>query len=235
MRNGDLHTASGSTFNVGTTTVTCSATTAQNGVSPSSSCSFNVVVNQLTLGASLADPIACTGPGNKVNGSFSATNTTGAAANVSVSATLSNLVYLPNTASATQSGSIVVLANVISWTGTLGAGQTVTVSWMGQIADSATPASQACSTVTATANNLPVGGQAQACLTVNCPAFGPGGILPTTSEASDQKAGSVLIYNVYTSSTDPTKQNTRINITNVHQTRAGIRSLVLCGRRLRDC
>ena len=29
----------------------------------------------------------------------------------------------------------------------------------------------------------------------------------------------MLIYNVYTSSTDPTKQNTRINMTNVHQTR----------------
>ncbi|MBP6823002.1 MAG: hypothetical protein KA368_15750, partial [Acidobacteria bacterium] len=63
--------ASGSTFNVGTTTVTCSTTAGP-------SCSFNVVVNKLTLGASLADPLACAGPGDKVNGSFSATNTTGA-------------------------------------------------------------------------------------------------------------------------------------------------------------
>ncbi|MDX2040912.1 MAG: proprotein convertase P-domain-containing protein, partial [Acidobacteriota bacterium] len=107
--------ASGSTFNVGTTTVTCSTTAGP-------SCSFNVTVNQLTLGAALADPIACTGPGNKVNGSFSATNNSGASATVSVSATLSNIAYLPNTATATQSGSIIVLANVISWTGTLGAG-----------------------------------------------------------------------------------------------------------------
>ena len=203
--------ASGSTFNVGTTTVTCSTTAGP-------SCSFTVTVNRLTLGASLADPLACSGPGNKVNGSFSATNTTGAAANVTLSATLSNIVYLPNTATATQSGSIIVLANVISWTGSLGAGQTVTVSWMGQIADNVAPGVQACSTVTATVNNLPVAGQAQACLTVNCPTPGPGAIFPTASEASDQKAGSVLVYNIYTSNTDPTKQNTRINMTNVHPT-----------------
>ncbi|MDX2039771.1 MAG: HYR domain-containing protein, partial [Acidobacteriota bacterium] len=93
--------ASGSTFNVGTTTVTCSTTAGP-------SCSFNLTVNQLTLGAALADPIACTGPGNKVNGSFSATNNSGASATVSVSATLSNIAYLPNTATATQSGSIIV-------------------------------------------------------------------------------------------------------------------------------
>ncbi|MFN0110263.1 MAG: HYR domain-containing protein, partial [Blastocatellia bacterium] len=47
--------ASGSTFNVGTTQVTCNTTAGP-------SCSFNVVVNQLTLGASLADPLACNGP-----------------------------------------------------------------------------------------------------------------------------------------------------------------------------
>jgi subtilisin-like proprotein convertase family protein len=168
--------ASGSTFNVGTTQVTCSTTAGP-------SCSFNVTVNRLSLGITSTEPVSCIGPGNKVQYSFTATNTTGAAANVSVSATLST---------ADQAGSVIVLANVISWTGSLGAGQSVRVSWMGQIADN---------------------------VTINCPAVGPGGILPATSEASDQKAGSVLIYNVYTSSTDPTKQNTRINMTNVHQTR----------------
>jgi len=41
-----------------------------------------------------------------------------------------------------------------------------------------------------------------------------------TSPVSDQRAGSVLIYNLYTSSTDPNRQNTRISITNIEPTRA---------------
>ncbi|MFN7945992.1 MAG: hypothetical protein U0Z53_11615 [Blastocatellia bacterium] len=41
------------------------------------------------------------------------------------------------------------------------------------------------------------------------------GTLPRNGVVSDQKAGSVLIYNLYaSSSTDPSKENTRINITN---------------------
>ncbi len=42
----------------------------------------------------------------------------------------------------------------------------------------------------------------------------PGQVIPS-DVVSDQKAGSVLIYNLYaSSSTDPSKENTRINITN---------------------
>ena len=49
----------------------------------------------------------------------------------------------------------------------------------------------------------------------------PGQAFPPTSEASDQKAGSLLFYNAYTSSaTNANTHNTRINITNTSSTSA---------------
>ncbi|MFN0084737.1 MAG: hypothetical protein ACKVX9_05065 [Blastocatellia bacterium] len=47
----------------------------------------------------------------------------------------------------------------------------------------------------------------------------PGLLMPQTSEASDQKAGSILFYNFYTSgATSGNAQNTRINLTNTSST-----------------
>jgi hypothetical protein len=49
----------------------------------------------------------------------------------------------------------------------------------------------------------------------------PGAPYPASSEVSDQKAGSILFYNTYTSSASaPAQENTRINITNTSSTSA---------------
>jgi len=51
----------------------------------------------------------------------------------------------------------------------------------------------------------------------------PGTVTPASSERSDQKAGSVLFYNIYTSgATSGNAQNTRINITNTSSTSASL-------------
>lgn len=57
-------------------------------------------------------------------------------------------------------------------------------------------------------------------LTINCPAndcspVGPGYAPKASSPPSGQYAGSVLIFNVFTSSTNANAENTRINLTNV--------------------
>ncbi len=49
------------------------------------------------------------------------------------------------------------------------------------------------------------------------PPIGPGSTFPTASEVSDQKAGSVLVYNLYSSSiAAPNQQNTRVSLTNTN-------------------
>ncbi len=49
----------------------------------------------------------------------------------------------------------------------------------------------------------------------------PGLLYPATSEASDQKAGSILLYNIYSSSpANPSTTNTRFNITNTNATQS---------------
>ena len=57
----------------------------------------------------------------------------------------------------------------------------------------------------------------------NAIAADPGAIYPAASEASDNKAGSLLIYNYYNSdSSNASVRNTTINLTNTHPTRSVI-------------
>ncbi len=210
--------ASGSSFPLGTTTVTCTATDVAN---LTANCSFTVtvIVNQFMPlpTASLTDPLVCTGPGNRVNGSFAVTNTSQVSQTGTITVALpAGLVGLPGSCTANV-GSCTVSATTVTWNGTLTAGQTITASYQAQIGDQVLNGTQLCAQTTAVfgQNTATV----SACLTANCPGLGPGSLPSATSRVSDQKAGSILIYNIYTSSTDPTKQNTRINLTNTNPTR----------------
>ncbi|MFN0112871.1 MAG: LamG-like jellyroll fold domain-containing protein, partial [Blastocatellia bacterium] len=84
--------ASGSTFNLGVTTVNCTAT---NGTAPNATCNFTVTVNK--VGGTATDPLLCTGTGNTVQATLVITNNGNVNQTVSDTTTFTNLVGVPNT------------------------------------------------------------------------------------------------------------------------------------------
>ncbi len=173
------------------------------------------------LTGSFSDPLVCTGPGNVVTGTLQLTNPTVAQQAFMLNTTLTNLLVLPG--SCTVTGGVGASCTIapgglsLSASGNIPANGAVTVQYQAQVANVATgTVLTASSTATmggspATPNPLVV------TLTVSCPSVGPGAIFPDTGEVSDQKAGSVLVYNLYSSSISaPNQQNTRISITNTN-------------------
>ncbi len=201
--------ASGSTFNLGTTTVTCNSSIGNQ------SCSFNVTVNR--VGGTVTDPLLCTGPGNTVQATLVITNNGNVNQLVGDTTTFTNLVGVPGSCTVSPNvGTCAVTNGSLTYGGTLTPGQTVTITYLTQASDLAQTGQQVCTNNSVTFN----GGAAFAfsvCDVVDCPAIGPGNPFPARSEASDQSAGSVLIYNVYTSSAStPNTQNTKVSLTNTH-------------------
>lgn len=200
--------ASGSSFPLGTTTVTCNSSIGAR------TCSFRVTVERVSF--NVTDPLACSGPGNTVTGTFSLTNNGNASVSANATVTLpAGLVGVPGSG-ITNVGTVSVTNTAVNFQATLSAGQTATVSYSAQIGDQVAAGTVLCSNLSATFDGGPAY-TVPACLTVNCPSPNPGTLPPATAEAADQKPGSVLIYNVYTSSaTNTNTQNTRINITNTN-------------------
>ena len=203
--------ASGSTFNLGVTTVTCASSIGNQ------SCSFKVTVNRVS--GSAFDPLLCTGPGNTVQATLVISNNGNVNQTVADTTTFTNLNGVPGSCAITPNvGTCVVTNGNLTYNATLTPGQTVTLTYLTQVSDLAPTGAQVCTNNSVSFN----GGTPLAfsvCDVVDCPAVGPGNLIPAASEASDQKAGSVLIYNVYTSgATSGNTQNTRINITNTHLT-----------------
>lgn len=180
-----------------------------------------ICCSTITPGVSLADPLVCLGPGGVVTGSVSAANASNTPITGSVTVALpAGLVGIPGSCTANAAvttDSCIVGATSVVWTGTIPAGITLAFSYRaeaGQVASG----TQLC--VTTTGNFPGVGfNTVQACTTVNCQPLAPGALPGTNNPVSDQRAGSVLIYNLYTSTVGSSSQNTNISMTNIEPNR----------------
>jgi predicted extracellular nuclease len=206
---------SGTLTQTGNFNFTVKATDA-NGCSTSRDYTLTVYTTALKI----TDPAVCLGPGGVASIEATVTNSAATPKNGSFTAILpSSLLALPGSCTATAGTCSVDAASSVFWQGTVAANQTVTIRFNAQAADGAAQGTQACVTSIASFEGS-APGSVTACTTINCPAGGPGNPLPATSPLSDQRAGSVLIYNVYTSSVDPNRQNTRLSITNTEASRS---------------
>lgn len=207
-----------------------SAPTPRNTASPRGDCSGGAKFDQTGVTLTLTDPAVCTGTGNIVaveakftnTGNRQQSNNPGSEFTAQLPA---NLIALANTCTATSGACVVTTPSQIDWNGTVAIGASVTIRFNAQVKDSAVTGAQLCvnSSVNFDSDNDGINdaaAQTQACVTLNCPAAGPGAVFPSASEISDQKAGSVLIFPFYSSiSLNPTRENARLSITNTDPTR----------------
>ncbi|MEY4166619.1 MAG: hypothetical protein RIR52_443, partial [Acidobacteriota bacterium] len=99
----------------------------------------------------------------------------------------------------------------VSWTGTIPGNSSVTITYLVQISAQATSGAQYCITTAVFGFTGP-----SSCLTVKAPLSGPGNLPVVAGQPSQQKPGSVLIFNVYTSSVSSTQSETLLSLTNTN-------------------
>lgn len=101
--------------------------------------------------------------------------------------------------------------NTVTWSVTIPGNGSATISILVQVSSQATNGTQYCITST-------LGGAVgpTTCLLVGVAPAGAGAQSLLATPAHDQKPGSVLIYNLYTSSLNPAQSDTRITLTNTN-------------------
>lgn len=202
----------------------------RNTASPLHDCSGGASFTLTSVLLKITDPAVCSEAGNIVQveatlkniGDRNQTDNPGSEFTAQLPA---NLLPVANSCTAT-SGTCSIAGSQLDWNGAVAVNETATIKFNAQIKDGTPQGSQLCAnaTVNFDADNDGINNAAlnvQACLTVNCPAVGPGNPFPASSEASDQKAGSVLVFPFYSSiGTNATRENTRFNLTNTEVSRS---------------
>jgi len=182
------------------------------------------------LSVKITDTAACAASGNvvviEVKFTNSGTGIQGDNAGSELIAQLpAELIALNDSCAATSGACVITNASWFEWNGQVKINETVTITLQAQIRDGVAAGVMLC-----VAANLNYDSDGDAindttaaktgCVTVNCATAGPGAFFPASSEASDQKPGSILIYPLYGSTpANLERQDTRINITNTDPTR----------------
>jgi hypothetical protein len=99
----------------------------------------------------------------------------------------------------------------VTWTGTIPANGSVTITYQVQVGVQVTSGSQYCITSMIGATPGPT-----TCIRVNTPASGPGNMPVAAGLPNQQKPGSLLIFNLYTSSVNTSLSDTQISLTNTN-------------------
>ncbi|MFM8395185.1 MAG: SdrD B-like domain-containing protein, partial [Acidobacteriota bacterium] len=181
----------------------------------------------------LSDPASCLSPGGLVEivvelgnpTAFNAPDGAGAELTIDLPTSVSRIVSALSKTGSSGSGNVTVNgASQILWNGALNSGDKVTLTYLVQIAAVQT-GTQICPRSTAAYDsNFDGTKESMAvidfCMPVNCPAAGAGTPVPVDTDPSDLMAGSVLLYNIYTSSVNPNRQDTRLTITNTNPVRS---------------
>jgi hypothetical protein len=202
----------------------------RNNESPRGDCSGGAKFDPTGISLKLTDPAVCTGTGNILVVEARLTNSGNRAQGDNPGSEFAaqlpaNLIALPNTCTATSGACAITGVSQIDWNGQVAVGAGVTIRFNAQVTDNTPAGAQLCvdSSVNFDSDNDGINdatAQSQSCVTLNCPAAGPGAAFPPASDLSDQKPGSILVYPLYSSiSLKPTRENARISITNTEPTR----------------
>lgn len=99
----------------------------------------------------------------------------------------------------------------ITWTGTIPGNGSVAITYQVQVGSQASTGMQYCVTTTIGSTAGP-----SICVTVTAPQSAPGALPLATTPGNQQKPGSILIYNLYTSAANAVQSDTRITLTNTN-------------------
>lgn len=136
------------------------------------------------------------------------------------------LAFVPDSCVTIGAGTCAITnAGQLDWNGAIPFGQTVTLRFKIQVKEPAATDPLLCvnATINYDSDNDGINDAMLAtnqCQQANCQPVGPGQLFPAKAEASDHRAGSVLVFPFYSS--DPaalTRENTRISLTNLHPQR----------------